>query len=62
MFSDNIANGISSGGDKGDTVGRSGVPFYPVCADANVDNEWGGSFNLPVPRFVKRRAGVVVGG
>ena len=62
IFSENIVIFISSSGDKEDAVGRGGVPFYLVCTDANVDNEGGKGFNLPVPLFGKRRADVGVGG
>ena len=62
IFSENIAIGIASSGDGEDSVRRGGVTFYLVRANANVDDEGGKVFNLPVPRFLNWHAGAGICG
>ena len=53
---------ISSCGYRENAVGSGGVQFYPVWESENIDDEGGKGFNLPIPRFRNRQAGVDVGG
>ena len=62
VFGEDVSILIASGGDREYAVSRGGVPFHLVHVNVNVEDSLWGGFDLDVPQFGKRRAGVSVGG